>query len=436
MRIAANEVSFIDERAWDKIYTYNPGLKFTKSPNWYQPQLNGAYGIMSTPNAEHNRFRRTFASAFTDKAVQEQEGLILRHSDLLVAQLRKEASNKQPLNVLDWFSYAVLDILGDLCFSESFDCLENTAFRHQIDILKNSLIAFTQAVIPRVLGLGMLWRSLVPKAPKQKRNKLVSSMQVRMSRRLDEGEVSNKKDFVTFASRHNDEKGLSKQEMGNSFADIIVAGSETVTTTLTAITFYMTRSPEIGKRLTDEVRNSFQKETDITGEKVAELPYVNAAISEAFRLSPATPMAMPRLVPESGAEVCGYWFPGGVSISTLSPSVVLLTENQTLVTFCPVAANLSSHNFSSPEDFIPTRWLPESTMKIHNTRVYHPFSTGPRNCIGKGFGLLEVRVILAKLLWNFDIARAGEESWKWHEQKTYFVLDKKPLFVNLSPVSH
>ena len=73
-------------------------------------------------------------------------------------------------------------------------------------------------------------------------------------------------------------------------------------------------------------------------------------------------------------------------------------------------------------------------MKLHNAGVFHPFSVGQRNCIGKEFGLAEVRLILARLLLNFDIT-AGENDWDWNSQKTYHVWEKRPLFVNISPRS-
>lgn len=108
---------------------------------------------------------------------------------------------------------------------------------------------------------------------------------------------------------------------------------------------------------------------------------------------------------------------------------------QTLVTFCQLAAYQSPSNFKFPREFIPGRWLPDSDLKPHNPDIYHPFSIGPRDCVGKIFGLAEVRLVIAKLLWNFDISR-GEADWDWYSQKAYFVWDKNPLFVNLSVAKH
>jgi cytochrome P450 len=65
--------------------------------------------------------------------------------------------------------------------------------------------------------------------------------------------------------------------------------------------------------------------------------------------------------------------------------------------------------------------------------VFYPFSVGPRDCVGKIFALAEVRLILSKLLWNFDL-RLGEKEWDWYSQKAFLVWDKQPLYLELSVV--
>lgn len=49
---------------------------------------------------------------------------------------------------------------------------------------------------------------------------------------------------------------------------------------------------------------------------------------------------------------------------------------------------------------------------------------------------VEMRVILARIIWNFDLSLA-EESQDWlQRQKVYIFWDKGPLIVNLTPVAH
>ncbi|KKY14815.1 putative cytochrome p450 [Diplodia seriata] len=84
--------------------------------------------------------------------------------------------------------------------------------------------------------------------------------------------------------------------------------------------------------------------------------------------------------------------------------------------------------FKDPEKFIPERWLPGTGYDDDRRDVVQAFSYGPRNCIGKNLAYHEMRVILAKMLWNFDF-EVCPESEGWINQKSYTLWQKNPLWV-------
>lgn len=64
--------------------------------------------------------------------------------------------------------------------------------------------------------------------------------------------------------------------------------------------------------------------------------------------------------------------------------------------------------------------------------VLKPFSTGPRNCIGKHLAYAEIRVILAKILCEFDL-ELMPQSVGWTEGlKIFGVWEKTPLMVRFN----
>jgi cytochrome P450 len=66
-------------------------------------------------------------------------------------------------------------------------------------------------------------------------------------------------------------------------------------------------------------------------------------------------------------------------------------------------------------------------------KARQPFSAGPRNCIGKNLAYAEMRLLMASLLWHFDLELA-EESRDWMERNQIYTLWVKPeLKVKLAP---
>jgi cytochrome P450 len=102
-------------------------------------------------------------------------------------------------------------------------------------------------------------------------------------------------------------------------------------------------------------------------------------------------------------------------------------------------ANHSSSNFHQPNSFLPERWLetpPQTSSQFAKDRkeAHQPFSVGPRSYLGYKLAYLELRLILAKMVWNFDICRpqGPDSGLEWTSQKTYAVWVREPFVARLS----
>ena len=60
----------------------------------------------------------------------------------------------------------------------------------------------------------------------------------------------------------------------------------------------------------------------------------------------------------------------------------------------------------------PERWL-DPAYSSDIKKSVQPFSLGPRGCIGKHLSYMEMRLILGRFLWNFDIV-SEDGAWKWN----------------------
>ena len=209
----------------------------------------------------------------------------------------------------------------------------------------------------------------------------------------------------------------------------ISAGTDTTATALTGWTYFVSTHPEVYSRLTNEMRGALTTESDVVWEKVRELRYLEATLNEALRLFPPSPASQQRIVPRGGATVDGYHLPAGTTVAV-----------------SPWSATHSRLNFYEPDMFRPERCLLGEDEKFANDRLGAslPFGTGPRVCIGKNLAYMEMRLIAAHLLWNFDVELDTQtremENQVWgldgrmRTIKVYHSMTKPPLWVRLKPV--
>ena len=102
VRSSADFLTFTSASAWKDIYGYgHPELpkQTVKDSPFNEKQ------IISAPAAEHSRMRHAMAPAFSDKALGQQEGLIMQYVDLLIQRLREASLSGRPTDMVRW-SYA------------------------------------------------------------------------------------------------------------------------------------------------------------------------------------------------------------------------------------------------------------------------------------------------------------------------------------------
>ncbi|KAF7585651.1 hypothetical protein BBP40_010354 [Aspergillus hancockii] len=417
VRFGPNEVSFTTPEAWKDIY----GHGHAQLPKALTSASN-SLDIISANDADHTRYRKALSHAFSAKGIQEQEPLLARYVDKLIHRLKGIAESQLPADMVKWYNLTTFDLIGDLAFGEPFGGLESSQYHHWVSTIFDSI-----KVIPFVRFKDMypfilpVLAVLMPKGLMDARKRQTEHAKITVTKRIQNASVHSRGDFMDSMLRHSGKKdGLSIEELEANSSILIVAGSETTATLLSGVTYWLLRTPDVLTKVTDEVRSAMHTEAEITSHNVAaRLPYMLACFEEAFRLYPPVPTGLQRVTLTSG-QISGYDIAPGTKVSVHQS-----------------AAYWSPSNFHTPERFIPERWLPEakrdpaSPFFSDERDVLQPFSTGPRNCIGRNLAFAEMRVILARVLWNFDLELC-EESREWRDQKSYTLWEKPPLMCKLT----
>ncbi|KAL3844098.1 hypothetical protein ACJIZ3_001501 [Penstemon smallii] len=166
--------------------------------------------------------------------------------------------------------------------------------------------------------------------------------------------------------------------------DMFSAGTETSSTTIDWAMAELMRNPRAMTKVQAEVRQAFKgKEGVVEESDVQSLKYLKLVIKETFRLHPPIP-----LLPRACRDECTV---GGYSIPLKSKVMINIWS-----------MGRDPEYWHEPENFEPERFENTSTDFMGNNFEYIPFGAGRRICPGMNFGLANVELPLAQLLYNFD----------------------------------
>jgi cytochrome P450 len=184
---------------------------------------------------------------------------------------------------------------------------------------------------------------------------------------------------------------------------LLVAGSDTTALGLASTLFYLTRpqNQEALQTLTIEILSSFPdgvQSITLSNPFLNKCHYLRACIDEAMRITPPASIAMMREVETSPTPVliAGHPVPAGTDVGT-----------------CIYAIHHNESYFPSSYTFSPSRWLVSPSnppRKIQLAReALLTFQYGPRSCAGRALALTEIRLVLARMVWLFEMRAARGE---------------------------
>ena len=341
--------------------------------------------------------------------------MIMSYVNSLINGLRSNTA--KPVDLVAWYNWTTFDLIGDLAFGEPFECLLNQRYHPWVNTILGGINGGVAISAAERYGLGGLLISMIPKSMTKQFDLMHDYNREKVARRLERG--MERPDFMSHLMRNDKErKEMSQKEMETNALTIIVAGSETTATVLSGATFHLIKNPEVLRRVQEEVRKAFRSEKEIDCTSVNHFEYLDAVLKESLRIYPPAPSSIPRkVVLSEGDKINGRWVPQGTSVGLFQ-----------------WACNHSASNWHDPEGFHPERWLPNPPPDFASDSkdAMQSFSLGPRNCIGKNLAWVEMRVVLAKMLFNFDFSLEGV-SEGWLNQKCYLIWAKHPLMVKLTP---
>ncbi|KAF9891098.1 hypothetical protein FE257_005034 [Aspergillus nanangensis] len=430
IRLSPNELSFNTLGGWRDIYGHRSGRKDLSKHSIHVGAVDPMPGVQTISMADHDnhaRQRKALSHGFSKKALWEQEKIIQEFVTKLMGNIHRFAEKGEAFDIVKWFNFVTFDVIGDLSFGESFGCLERGDFHFWITLIFDAVKAGAiEQASRRFATAGSPTQKLLQKLAQgslaKRRADHLTYSRTKVMRYDSRAKDSDRKDFIHYILKQSEHYDLSQGEVIVNAALFIVAGSETTASSLASLMNNLLRHPRVYAKLKEEIRSTFQSEDDITLEVAHELPYLSACLEENLRIFPPAPIGFLREIQKGGDVIDGHHIPGGTAVSVSS--------------WC---AHHNPENFKDPDLFVPERWLDDPKYKGDEKLATRPFSLGPRGCIGKDLSYVEMRLVVCRLLWNFEITNA-DSAIEWEAEdnmkhmKAYSTWQKPGL--NVGPSKH
>ncbi|KAI5707401.1 hypothetical protein M8J77_001864 [Diaphorina citri] len=263
-----------------------------------------------------------------------------------------------------------------------------------IDKIKTKIVQENSAVEdsierqPKIMEWNMFGDLIKeqPKITQDQRKTLDNASLVPLHEVLD----LSKETFVEILVRDHltnthQEQRITHSELIDEVLTVVGAGYDTTKTTnsLTLIMFAL--HPKIQQEVYDEIVQVLgdDPETVPTYDQIQELHLLTRVIKETLRLYPAAPIIGRHITREIQADK--YTIPIGATVAAFIYQI-----------------HRDPRHWSNPHCFDPDRFLP-SEISRRNPNAYLPFSSGPRNCVGSKYGMLQMKTTLSTLLRRYRV---------------------------------
>ncbi|XP_061398403.1 uncharacterized protein LOC133334087 [Musca vetustissima] len=357
----------------------------------------------------------TFHFAILDKFLEVFD----RQSTILNNCLSERADGRSAFDVLPYISSATLDIVTESAMGVNVHAQTDKTMPYTIAVKEMTKLIFWRCLRAHLHHETMF--SILCPLKKLRQTQLIKLLHnfttnvIEERRRELEKQLRSERNNEQNHDRDNigtrkhmalldvllqatiDGQPLSNEDIREEVDTFMFEGHDTTTAALSFTLFLVSRHPEVQKMLLSEIYTVFG-ETNIepfTMTKLNDLKYMECVIKESLRLYPPVPLIGREITEDfhySKLSEIKKWGNGIIPASTQMFIFVYHTMRD------PQA-------YENPTEFIPDRYKESATNPFSNI----PFSAGPRNCIGQRFAMMEIKIILCKVLREYELLPLGQD---------------------------
>ncbi|USP77758.1 cytochrome P450 monooxygenase [Curvularia clavata] len=314
--------------------------------------------------------------------------------------------------------------------------------------LAESLENVVKSPLPRMTGLYMRYIDSGTRRKIKLKDDVIHEQITKAEKRM---EISESKDKIHAAVDHmlRREKMVAEKQnrnpdyhskyMSAELFGLLIAGHDTTSTTLLWALKFLAHHDSIQTRLRTNLQTSFSQARSESrlpsAHEIAtsNIPYMDACIEEILRHS-KTGLLISRTA-TTDAMILGHIVPKGTRVymmlngpGVLEPAYKIPDTLRSPSFHATNGGKTSDWDARDVKVFNPERWLVGSgNGKVFNAQAgpQMAFGGGKRGCFGKRLAYLELKTVIALIVWSFVLEKVPEQyaGWEAMDQLTHQPVD-------------
>ncbi|XP_066256719.1 cytochrome P450 4C1-like [Euwallacea similis] len=382
----------------DQLQTIMQSSKFTEKSFVYRflkPFLGK--GLFTSKGLKHKAERKLLQHLFGPKFLEGYSKLFQKHAKNLVQVMENNVGKG---------TFDVLHILHNCSFEATLDIIVEHKNDHTIDytvypeLVRRFYYIFTQRIIHFWMHWDLIYkltgyfkeeqemRDVVLKFSEYFKNQRMNDIfervnsQKKISGVLETREIPSVVEMMIQILEANPEC-FTEKEFVNHVITFIATSQDTQSSTIAFTLMMLGIHKSIQDNVLEELKNILGDNKELHLEDINKLQYLEMCIKESLRLFPLGPF-LPRDVMQSFN--LGKWtIPTGCA-------VVLGVYN----------VHRDPKHWEKPGEFYPEHFTREAVARRH-AFAFLPFSNGPRRCIAQQYSYVNMKIIIANLLLNYEV---------------------------------
>jgi cytochrome P450 len=351
---------------------YRQGVKSRDYDELRPFQGNGP--VLSSGN-EWLSQRRMTAQSFTRKQLEKSVAKMNAEVMRMIDRWHQRAAKNEEFNIVPDLNEMTFRVLCTAIIGQDLDSFQDVVYKE----INDSLYLYQKRVFS-ILKFPMWVPTPVNRAYAHTALRYRDAVQ----KIIDAADASESNTGMLASLIR--QKGRKDKDVLDIMATMLAAGFETTANAIAWTLVHLASNPNIQQRLYEEIDAKWGS-APLDATFIDQLPYAVWVLKEGMRLNPP------------------LWLLGRTCKAAVKSGNVEIPANSAAF------INLWSINrhpdyWERPTDFLPERFNPERLTE-RQEKAFVSFASGPRECQGKQFAMIELQIILINFMREFNLQLAA-----------------------------